>query len=260
MTPLVEGGDVVESLSERVLGRVTAADALAPGTDEIIVPVGTLIDEKWVEKIEEASIDEITVRSPISCATRYGICSSCYGRDLARGHQVNIGEAIGVIAAQSIGEPGTQLTMRTFHIGGAASRAATVNSVEVKNSGSLKLHNIKTVIDKNGNLVAVSRSGEIGVIDEHGRERERYKVPYGAVISANEGQSVEGGQVIANWDPHTHPIVVEVAGHVRFIDFVDGISVQKHTDEITGLSSLIVTDPKQRGSAGKDLSMPRVRS
>ena len=253
MTPLVEGGDVVESLSERVLGRVTAADTYAPGTDEIVVPVGTLIDEKWVEKIEDASIDEITVRSPISCATRYGICSSCYGRDLARGHQVNIGEAIGVIAAQSIGEPGTQLTMRTFHIGGAASRAATVNSVEVKNSGSLKLHNIKTVTDKNGNLVAVSRSGEIGVIDEHGRERERYKVPYGAVISANESQSVEGGQIIANWDPHTHPIVVEVDGHVRFIDFVDGVSVQKHTDEITGLSSLIVTDPKQRGSAGKDL-------
>jgi len=193
------------------------------------------------------------VRSPISCATRYGICSKCYGRDLARGHQVNIGEAIGVIAAQSIGEPGTQLTMRTFHIGGAASRAATVNNVEVKNSGSLKLHNIKTVTDKNGNLVAVSRSGEIGVVDEHGRERERYKVPYGAVISANEGQSVDGGQIIANWDPHTHPIVTEVAGRVRFIDFVDGVSVQKHTDEITGLSSLVVTDPKQRGSAGKDL-------
>ncbi|TCK17265.1 DNA-directed RNA polymerase subunit beta' [Thiogranum longum] len=253
MTPLVEGGDVVESLSERVLGRVTAADTYAPGTDDIVVPAGTLIDEKWVEKIEEASIDEIKVRSPISCKTRYGICSKCYGRDLARGHRVNIGESIGVIAAQSIGEPGTQLTMRTFHIGGAASRAATVNNVEVKNRGSLKLHNIKTVTDKNGNLVAVSRSGEIGVVDEHGRERERYKVPYGAVISANEGQSVEGGQIIANWDPHTHPIVVEVAGHVRFIDFVDGVSVQKHTDEITGLSSLIVTDPKQRGSAGKDL-------
>ncbi|VAW78315.1 DNA-directed RNA polymerase beta' subunit [hydrothermal vent metagenome] len=253
MTPLVEGGDVVESLSERVLGRVTAADTYMPGTDKIVVPVGTLIDEKWVEKIEEASIDEITVRSPISCATRYGICSSCYGRDLARGHQVNIGEAIGVIAAQSIGEPGTQLTMRTFHIGGAASRAVTVNSVEVKNNGSLKLHNIKTVSDKNGNLVAVSRSGEIGVIDEHGRERERYKVPYGAVISAQEGQTVEGGRVIANWDPHTHPIVVEVAGHVRMVDFVDGVSVQKHTDDITGLSSLVVTDPKQRGSAGKDL-------
>ncbi len=253
MTPLVEGGDVVESLSERVLGRVTASDTYAPGSDDVVVPVGTLIDEKWVEKIEEASIDEIKVRSPISCATRYGICSKCYGRDLARGHQVNIGESIGVIAAQSIGEPGTQLTMRTFHIGGAASRAATVNNVEVKNSGSLKLHNIKTVTDKNNNLVAVSRSGEIGVVDEHGRERERYKVPYGAVISAGEGQSVEGGRIIASWDPHTHPIVVEVAGRVRFVDFVDGVSVQKHTDEITGLSSLVVTDPKQRGSAGKDL-------
>jgi len=258
MTPLVEGGDVVESLSERVLGRVTAADTYAPGTDEVVVPEGTLIDEKWVEKIEAASIDEIKVRSPIACKVRYGICSKCYGRDLARGHRVNIGESIGVIAAQSIGEPGTQLTMRTFHIGGAASRTATVNSVEVKNSGSIKLHNIKTVTDKNGNLVAVSRSGEIGVVDEHGRERERYKVPYGAVITAADGQKVEGGQVIANWDPHTHPIVVEVAGRVRFVDFVDGVSVQKHTDEITGLTNLVVTDPKQRGSAGKDLR-PMVR-
>ncbi len=258
MTPLVEGGDVVESLSERVLGRVTAADTCAPGTDEVVVPKGTLIDEKWVEKIEAASIDEIKVRSPIACKVRYGICSMCYGRDLARGHLVNIGESIGVIAAQSIGEPGTQLTMRTFHIGGAASRAATVNSVEVKNSGSVKLHNIKTVTDRNGNLVAVSRSGEIGVVDEHGRERERYKVPYGAVITAADGQSVEGGQIIANWDPHTHPIVVEVAGRVRFVDFVEGVSVQKHTDEITGLTNLVVTDPKQRGSAGKDLR-PMVR-
>ncbi len=258
MTPLVEGGDVVESLSERVLGRVTAADTCAPGTDEVVVPKGTLIDEKWVEKIEAASIDEIKVRSPIACKVRYGICSMCYGRDLARGHLVNIGESIGVIAAQSIGEPGTQLTMRTFHIGGAASRAATVNSVEVKNSGSVKLHNIKTVTDRNGNLVAVSRSGEIGVVDEHGRERERYKVPYGAVITAADGQAVEGGQIIANWDPHTHPIVVEVAGRVRFVDFVEGVSVQKHTDEITGLTNLVVTDPKQRGSAGKDLR-PMVR-
>jgi DNA-directed RNA polymerase subunit beta' len=253
MTPLVEGGDVVESLSERVLGRVTAVDTLAPGSDEVVVPAGTLLDEKWVEKIERASIDEIKVRSPITCETRYGICSSCYGRDLARGHQVNIGEAIGVMAAQSIGEPGTQLTMRTFHIGGAASRAATVNNVQVKNSGAIKLHNIKTVTDKNGNLVAVSRSGEIGVVDDHGRERERYKVPYGAVISTGDGQGVDGGQIVANWDPHTHPIVVEVAGKVRFVDFVDGVSVQKQTDEITGLSSLVVTDPKQRGSAGKDL-------
>ena len=253
MTPLVEGGDVVESLSERVLGRVTAVDACAPGSDEVVVPAGTLIDEKWVEQIEAASIDEITVRSPISCKVRYGICSSCYGRDLARGHQVNIGEAIGVMAAQSIGEPGTQLTMRTFHIGGAASRAATVNNVQVKNTGAIKLHNIKTVANKEGHLVAVSRSGEIGVVDEHGRERERYKIPYGAVIVTHDGEAVSGGQIVANWDPHTHPIVTEVSGTVRFADFMDGVTVQKQTDEITGLSSLVVTDPKQRGSAGKDL-------
>ena len=253
MTPLVEGGDVVEALSERVLGRVTSSDACAPGSDEVVVPAGTLLDEKWVEKIEAAGIDEIWVRSPITCETRYGICAHCYGRDLARGHRVNIGESIGVMAAQSIGEPGTQLTMRTFHIGGAASRSATVNNVQVKNTGSIRLHNIKTVTDKNNHLVAVSRSGEIGVVDEHGRERERYKIPYGAVISVADGAPVDGGQIVANWDPHTHPIVIEVAGKVRFADFVEGVTVQRQTDEITGLSSLVVTDPKQRGSAGKDL-------
>jgi DNA-directed RNA polymerase subunit beta' len=253
MTPLVEGGDVVEALSERVLGRVTSVDACAPGSDEVVVPAGTLLDEKWVEKIEAAGIDEIWVRSPITCETRYGICAHCYGRDLARGHRVNIGESIGVMAAQSIGEPGTQLTMRTFHIGGAASRSATINNVQVKNSGSIRLHNIKTVTDKNNHLVAVSRSGEIGVVDEHGRERERYKIPYGAVISVADGAAVDGGQIVANWDPHTHPIVIEVAGKVRFADFVEGVTVQRQTDEITGLSSLVVTDPKQRGSAGKDL-------
>jgi DNA-directed RNA polymerase subunit beta' len=253
MTPLVEGGDVVEALSERVLGRVTSGDACPPGSDEVVVPAGTLLDEKLVEKIEAAGIDEIWVRSPITCETRYGICARCYGRDLARGHLVNIGESIGVMAAQSIGEPGTQLTMRTFHIGGAASRSATVNNVQVKNAGSIRLHNIKTVTDKNGHLVAVSRSGEIGVVDDHGRERERYRIPYGAVISVADGAAVEGGQIVANWDPHTHPIVIEVAGKVRFADFVEGVTVQKQTDEITGLSSLVVTDPKQRGSAGKDL-------
>jgi len=253
LNPLVEGGDVVEPLRERVLGRITAEDVLVPGSDEVIAPIGTLLDEDWVERLEQKSVDEIKVRSPITCDNRYGVCASCYGRDLARGHMVNAGEAIGVIAAQSIGEPGTQLTMRTFHIGGAASRAATVNSVEVKSNGSVKLHNIKTVTNKNGNLVAVSRSGEIGIVDEFGRERERYKVPYGAVISVADGDTVTGGSVIANWDPHTHPIVTEVAGVVRFSDFVDGISVQETTDEITGLTSQVITDPKQRGSAGKDL-------
>ena len=253
LNPLVEGGDVVEPLRERVLGRFTADDALRPGSDEVVAPRGTLLDEDWVDILESHSIDELRVRSPITCENRYGVCATCYGRDLARGHMVNGGEAIGVIAAQSIGEPGTQLTMRTFHIGGAASRSATVNSVEVKTGGSVRLHNIKTVTNKNGNLVAVSRSGEIGIVDEHGRERERYKVPYGAVISAAEGDSAGGGSVIANWDPHTHPIVTEVAGTVSFSDFVDGVSVQETTDEITGLTSLVITDPKTRGSAGKDL-------
>jgi DNA-directed RNA polymerase subunit beta' len=253
LTPLVEGGDVVEPLRERVLGRMTADDVRHPGTDELIVSRNTLLDEDWVDVLESRGVDELRVRSPITCENRYGVCAACYGRDLARGHTVNSGEAIGVIAAQSIGEPGTQLTMRTFHIGGAASRAATVNSVEVKTGGNVRLHNIKTVTDKNGNLVAVSRSGEIGIVDEHGRERERYKVPYGAVISAAEGDRVDGGSVIANWDPHTHPIVTEVAGFVKFSDFVDGISVQESMDEITGLTSLVITDPKTRGSQGKDL-------
>ncbi len=253
MTPIVEGGDVVLALGDRVLGRVTATDSSVPGSDKVAIPAGTLIDEKWVDTIEEIGVDEIMVRSAITCKTRYGICASCYGRDLARGHLVNAGEAVGVIAAQSIGEPGTQLTMRTFHIGGAASRSATINNVQVKNSGVAKLHNIKTVKDRNGNLVAVSRSGEIGVVDEHGRERERYKLPYGAVISVADGGNVDSGQIVANWDPHTHPIVIEVSGTVRFADFVDGVSTQKETDEVTGLSNMVITDPKQRGSAGKDL-------
>ncbi|MEZ5542548.1 MAG: DNA-directed RNA polymerase subunit beta' [Pseudomonadota bacterium] len=253
MTPLVEGGDVVEPLRERVLGRLTAEDVLRPGTEEVIAPRNTLLDEDWVDRLEALGVDELKVRSAITCDNRYGVCAACYGRDLARGHMVNAGEAIGVIAAQSIGEPGTQLTMRTFHIGGAASRAATVNSVEVKSSGTVRLHNIKTVTNKQGNLVAVSRSGEIGLVDEFGRERERYKVPYGSVISVADGDSVAGGSVIATWDPHTHPIVTEVAGVARFSDFIDGVTVQESTDEVTGLTSLVITDPKSRGSGAKDL-------
>lgn len=253
MTPVVEGGDVVEPLRDRVLGRVVSRDAYLPGTDTLAIAAGTLLDEKMVDMLEAAGLDEIWVRSAINCATRYGVCAQCYGRDLARGHRVNIGEAVGVIAAQSIGEPGTQLTMRTFHIGGAASRAATVNSVEVKSAGSIRLHNVKTVSNRDGNLVAVSRSGEIGVIDPNGRERERYKVPYGAVISANDGDACVAGQLVASWDPHTHPIVTEVAGRVRFSDFVDGVTVNRTTDDITGLSSLVISDPKQRGSMGKDM-------
>jgi DNA-directed RNA polymerase subunit beta' len=253
LTPLVEGGDVVEPLRERVLGRLTAEDVLSPGTDEVVAPRGTLLDEDRVDRLEAMGVDEIKVRSPITCDNRYGVCAACYGRDLARGHMVNAGESIGVIAAQSIGEPGTQLTMRTFHIGGAASRAATVNSVEVKGGGTVRLHNIKTVTNRNGNLVAVSRSGELGVVDEYGRERERYKVPYGSVISAADGDKVDGGSVIATWDPHTHPIVTEVEGIAKFSDFIEGVTVQETTDDITGLTSLVVTDPKSRGSTGKDL-------
>ena len=253
LTPIIEGGDVVEPLHERVLGRVVAQDVVKADSDEILVPAGTLLDEAWVERIDQLGVDEIQVRSSITCESTYGVCSTCYGRDLARGHQVNIGEAVGVIAAQSIGEPGTQLTMRTFHIGGAASRSAAANNIAVKSMGTIRLHNIKLVKQTSGNFVAVSRSGEIGVIDDSGREKERYKVPYGAVISVGDGSSVEGGQIVATWDPHTHPIITEVAGKVQFSEFVEGMSVQKEADEITGLSSTVVIDPKQRPSAGKDM-------
>jgi DNA-directed RNA polymerase subunit beta' len=253
MMPIVEGGDVVEGLGERVLGRVVAADIYRPGTDSVLVEAGTLLDEKLVRTLEQASVDQISVRSPISCETRYGVCAQCYGRDLARGHRINIGEAVGVIAAQSIGEPGTQLTMRTFHIGGAASRAAAVNSIEVKGKGTLRWHNLKAVHHEKGHWVAVSRSGEVGIIDDFGRERERYRVPYGSVIGVSEGQAVQPGQIIATWDPHTHPVVTEVAGNIRFQDFIDGITVQSQVDEVTGLSSIVVLNPKERGAGGKDL-------
>ncbi|HEX2789717.1 MAG TPA: DNA-directed RNA polymerase subunit beta', partial [Steroidobacteraceae bacterium] len=251
MAPLVEGGDVVEGLGERVLGRVVATDVQKPGKEEVLVAAGTLLDEQAVRLLEQEGVDQIQVRSPITCTTRYGVCSNCYGRDLARGRLINIGEAVGVIAAQSIGEPGTQLTMRTFHIGGAASRAAAASSVEIRNKGTLRFHRIKTVEHEKGHLVAVSRSGEIGVVDEFGRERERYKIPYGATITAKEGSKVAGGQVVATWDPHTHPVVTEVAGFIKFQDFVDGLTVATQVDEVTGLSSTVMLDSKQRG--GKDL-------
>jgi DNA-directed RNA polymerase subunit beta' len=253
VTPLVEGGDVVEGLGERVLGRVVVEDVLKPGgKGAVLLPAGTLIDEGLVRLLEQQGVDQVKVRSPITCETRYGVCANCYGRDLARGRIINIGEAVGVMAAQSIGEPGTQLTMRTFHIGGAASRAAAASSVEVRNKGTLRFHNIKTVAHEKGHLVAVSRSGEIGVVDEFGRERERYKVPYGAQISVKEGTHVPAGQTVATWDPHTHPVVTEVAGFLRFQDFVDGLTVTRQVDEVTGLSSVVVMDgTKQRG--GKEL-------
>ncbi len=253
MNPLIEGGDVVEPLHERVLGRVTAQEVVEPISGKVLAPVGTLLDEKWVAELEEATVDSVFVRSPITCESRYGICSACYGRDLARGHRVNIGEAVGVIAAQSIGEPGTQLTMRTFHIGGAASRATAANNVQVKMAGKVKLHNIKIIQHHSGKFIAVSRSGEFAVVDEHGRERERYKIPYGAELSVADGSRAEAGQIVANWDPHSHPVITEVGGKIKFADMVDGVTMNRQTDEMTGLSSIVITDPKQRSSSGKEL-------
>jgi DNA-directed RNA polymerase subunit beta' len=253
MAPIIEGGDIIAPLGDRVLGRTLAADVANEETGEVIAESGTLINERMVDVLDANGIDKVYVRSPITCATRFGICSTCYGRDLARGHQVNVGEAIGVIAAQSIGEPGTQLTMRTFHIGGAASRATANDSVQVKNTGTVHLHNMKTVENIKGELVVVSRSGELIVDDTQGRERERYKLPYGALITIGKNTAVEAGQIVATWDPHTHPIVSEVAGMVAFSAMEEGITVREQTDEITGLTSISIIDPNERSSSAKEL-------
>ncbi|MGL5366377.1 MAG: DNA-directed RNA polymerase subunit beta', partial [Plesiomonas shigelloides] len=253
MTPLIEGGDVKEPLRERVLGRVAAEDILIPGTADILIPRNTLLDEKLCDLIEEKSVDSILVRSVVTCNTDFGVCAKCYGRDLARGHLVNKGEAVGVIAAQSIGEPGTQLTMRTFHIGGAASRAAAENSIQVKNKGSLKLHNAKFVTNADNKLVITSRNTEMTVIDEFGRTKESYKVPYGATMAKGDGMEVNAGETVANWDPHTMPVITEVGGYIKFVDMLDGLTITRQTDELTGLSSLVVLDAAERTGGGKDL-------
>ncbi|MEK8018291.1 MAG: DNA-directed RNA polymerase subunit beta' [Candidatus Parabeggiatoa sp.] len=257
MIPLIEGGDVVETLRDRVLGRVVAEDVFKPGIAEPVVKAGILLDEQWVELLEQENVDRIKVRSAINCESRYGICAKCYGRDLGRGHLVNMGEAVGVVAAQSIGEPGTQLTMRTFHIGGAASRAAAINHIEAKSKGTLKFDNLKLIPQQSDEnrikFIAVSRSGELSILDEFGLERERYKVPYGAVLSLNEGEHVEAGQFIANWDPHTYPVITEVAGIVNYADIVEGITVNREQDEMTGLSNMVITDPKLRPNHAKDM-------
>lgn len=253
MTPIIDGGDVVEPLGERVLGRVIAEDVINPKSSEIVLEAGVLMDEAMVLLLEEKGVDEVVVRSAITCQSRYGVCSSCYGRDLGRGHQINVGEAVGVIAAQSIGEPGTQLTMRTFHIGGAASRTAADNSVALKYKGNIRFHNIKSVKHASGKFIAVSRSGELHLIDENGRERERYKIPYGSEINVADNDVVEAGQVVATWDPHTHPVVTEMTGTVQIKDLVEGITVDKQVDDVTGLTSLIVRDPKQRSASSKDM-------
>ncbi|TAN13329.1 MAG: DNA-directed RNA polymerase subunit beta' [Burkholderiaceae bacterium] len=250
MRAVVDGGEVIESLRERVLGRVPAEDIIDPETQEVIVKAGQMLDENALDALEHAGVDEVRVRTPLTCATHFGICSKCYGRDLGRGNLVNVGEAIGVIAAQSIGEPGTQLTMRTFHIGGAASRAAIASSVEAKVAGTIGFNaTMRYVTNNKGKLVVISRSGEISIHDEHGRLRESHKVPYGATLNVAAEQAVQIGAVLANWDPLTRPIVTEYAGTVKFENVEEGLTVAKQMDEVTGLSTLVVIDPKRRGSA-----------
>ncbi|MEA3192160.1 MAG: DNA-directed polymerase subunit beta, partial [Betaproteobacteria bacterium] len=259
MKALVEGGEVVESLRERILGRVCAADVVNPESGKVMCAINSLLDEDAVESIESAGIDEVRVRTPLSCDTRYGLCAKCYGRDLGRGTPVNVGEAVGVIAAQSIGEPGTQLTMRTFHIGGAASRTAVVSQIESKSNGVVRFAGMRYVTNSRNELVVISRNGEIVIQDESGRERERHKVPYGATLLARDGETVKAGHVLSMWDPHTRPIVTEYAGRIKFENVEEGSTVMKQVDEVTGLSTLVVVDPKRRGSVQAKGLRPQVK-
>jgi DNA-directed RNA polymerase subunit beta' len=240
-------------LTDRILGRSLAEDLFSPLNGEIILSAGSMIDEAAVELIEDHNINHVKARSPITCDTRYGVCAKCYGRDLGRGHIVNRGEAVGVIAAQSIGEPGTQLTMRTFHIGGAATAQAAASNIEVKKDGTVTFHRLRIVKRSDGRNVAVSRSGELVVHDSYGVDRERYKVPYGAELVVNDGDQIKGGQVIATWDPHTHPIISEVAGQVSFSDMIEGLTAVQQVDDLTGSSTHLVLDSQQRRGAARDI-------
>ncbi|MDP3677769.1 MAG: DNA-directed RNA polymerase subunit beta', partial [Methylotenera sp.] len=256
---LVKGGEVIEPLHDRILGRTAALDVINPETQQVIYPAGTLLGEDEVEHIDALGIDEVKVRTALTCDTRYGICAKCYGRDLGRGKLISMGEAVGVIAAQSIGEPGTQLTMRTFHIGGAVSRAASVSQVESKSNGVLNFTStMRYVTNVRNEQVVISRNGEVIIADENGRERERHKVPYGATLQITDGKTVKAGQAIATWDPHTRPIVTEYAGFIKFENVEEGITVAKQIDDVTGLSSLVVIDPKQRAGQTKGLR-PQVK-
>jgi len=250
MRAIVEGGEVIESLRDRILGRTTAEEVLHPETRALLLPAGQMLDEDTIEELEAAGVDEVKVRTALTCETRFGICAKCYGRDLGRGGLVNRGEAVGVIAAQSIGEPGTQLTMRTFHIGGAASRAAIASSVEAKSSGSIGFNaTMRYVSNSKGELVVIARSGEIIIQDDLGRERERHKVPYGAILTVKPDQAIKAGTILANWDPLTRPIITEFAGQVKFENVEEGLTVAKQVDDVTGLATLVVIDPKRRGAA-----------
>jgi len=260
MKALIEGGEVIEALRERVLGRVVASDVPHPETQEVLFPAGYLLDEDAVELIERLGVDEVRVRTPLTCETRYGLCGKCYGRDLGRGTLVNSGEAVGVIAAQSIGEPGTQLTMRTFHVGGAASRAVVASHVEAKSSGTVRFtQNMRYVTNPKGEKVVIARSAEVLVTDDHGRERERHKVPYGTILAADDGKHVKAGAPLATWDPHTRPIVTEYAGTVKFENVEEGVTVTKQIDEVTGLSTLVVIDPKRKAGAAAKGLRPQVK-
>ncbi|MGE5490155.1 MAG: DNA-directed RNA polymerase subunit beta', partial [Actinomycetota bacterium] len=257
---LVEGGEVIEPLRERILGRVTVDDLVDPDSQETVIFAGTMLDEDLVELIDKLGIDEVKVRTPLTCDTRYGLCAKCYGRDLGRGTLVNAGESVGVIAAQSIGEPGTQLTMRTFHVGGAASRAAVASQVEAKSAGTIRFTaTMRYVTSAKGEKVVISRSGEIIITDDNGRERERHKVPYGATMSADEGQVIKAGTKLATWDPHTRPIVTEYAGTVKFVNVEEGVTVAKQVDDVTGLSTLVVIDSKRGGKAAAKGVRPVVK-
>ena len=260
MKALVEGGEIIEPLRERILGRVVVTDIINLENQSVIFTSGTLLDEDAVDLIESMGIDEVKVRTPLTCETRYGLCAKCYGRDLGRGSLVNVGEAVGVIAAQSIGEPGTQLTMRTFHIGGAASRTAVVSKVESKSSGTVHYSStMRYVTNAQNELIAISRSGEIIIQDESGRERERHKASYGATLLVRNGETVKAGQILTSWDPHTRPIITEYAGKVRFENIEEGVTVAKQIDEVTGLSTLVVIDPKRRGVAQSKGLRPLVK-
>jgi len=250
-TPLVEGGDIIQSLRDRILGRVAAEDIRDPLSGEIIVQVNTEITEELAQKIEDSGLERVRIRSTLTCDTKRGICVMCYGRNLGTGRLAELGEAVGIIAAQSIGEPGTQLTMRTFHIGGTASRVVEASKHESKSAGVVKYHNLRTVVNRDGDLVATNRNGEIGVADDRGRERERYPVVYGAKIKVKADQRIKARTVLVEWDPFTNPILTEFTGRVEYQEIVEGVTVREEFDEVTGLArKVVIEDPEGKLQPG----------
>jgi DNA-directed RNA polymerase subunit beta' len=245
VSSLVEGGEIIQRVGDRILGRVVLQDVYDPITGDLLVSANEMIDEEKVKKIEGAGLETVLIRSVLTCQSRQGICKKCYGRDLAHGHEVNIGEAIGIIAAQSIGEPGTQLTMRTFHIGGTASKRVEQTTIQARNKGKVSFQNLKTVKNIEGNYVAMNRNGEIAVLGTGGREIERYPIIYGAILKVKDGQSIKPNQVLAEWDPFTIPILTEVEGTVKFGDVFDGVTMQEKRDEVTGKISRVIVESRQ---------------